>query len=267
MFITCISAGHAFPVGQDTLKLCYDIDQHELSKANKEKLQLFLQHYPVDSVISLSITGYTDFLGSKTWNNRLSRRRAETAKSFIIEQKNKINITECVGKGELPPVLQGNMSGVPENRRVEIILQKKIHTSQPRSAVSLDNIDQVKKGENIILRNMNFEGGRHILLPRSVPELDKLFDILTTHPLLVIAIQGYVCCTDSLHDGADFDTHDEHLSVNRAKAIYDLLVTKGIKSSRLSYEGFGGKRPLVFPEYSEEDKEQNRRVEIKVIMK
>jgi len=264
-FIAFIGSGYSDPSSADTLKIYYQINQSDLTADNKEKLQLILQHNSVDSVVSISIAGYTDFLGSKKWNDVLSGKRAGTVRSYLLELENKINITECVGKGELPPVLKGNILGVPENRRVEIILEKKTPTKTTGSANSLENIDQIKPGENIILRNLNFEGGRHILLPGSVPELDKLFDVLNRHPSMVIAIQGYVCCTDSLHDGADFDTQDQHLSLNRAKAIFELLVEKGISPSRLSYSGFGGKRPLIFPERTEYDREQNRRVEIKVI--
>jgi outer membrane protein OmpA-like peptidoglycan-associated protein len=53
--------------------------------------------------------------------------------------------------------------------------------------------------------------------------------------------------------------------VARAKAVYDFLVSKGIAAERLSYKGFGFTRPKIFPEETEADRVQNRRVEIRVV--
>jgi outer membrane protein OmpA-like peptidoglycan-associated protein len=60
------------------------------------------------------------------------------------------------------------------------------------------------------------------------------------------------------------DTYEPILSVNRAKEIYNFLVDKGIEASRLSYAGFGRRRPVVVEEMNEFDAEKNRRVEIRI---
>jgi OOP family OmpA-OmpF porin len=74
-----------------------------------------------------------------------------------------------------------------------------------------------------------------------------------------------VCCIENAPDALDVDTYEPTLSVNRAKAIYRYLVSKGIESSRLRYEGFGKRRPIVPNETTEEDAEKNRRVEIRIV--
>jgi len=43
------------------------------------------------------------------------------------------------------------------------------------------------------------------------------------------------------------------------------LVKNGIESNRLSYRGFARTRPLADPELTEEDRQKNRRVEIRVV--
>ncbi len=53
--------------------------------------------------------------------------------------------------------------------------------------------------------------------------------------------------------------------MNRAKAIYNYLVSKDIDASRLRYEGFGKRRPVVAFESNEEDAKKNRRVEIRIL--
>jgi outer membrane protein OmpA-like peptidoglycan-associated protein len=250
----------------DTLKLFYNINESAITGSNSDKLIGILHSIKTDTNVSLQIRGYTDFLGSDGWNDTLSKKRAETVRSFILLHSNKIRIEHCSGKGKLPPKA-GPKFGIPENRRVEVIVVRTVKIKKRTPPSSLGDIDNVKEGDKIILKNLNFYGGRHYLLPRSVPELDSLYHILWFHPSLVIEIEGYVCCTDSMHDGADFDANDMYLSVNRAKAIYDLLIERGIRASRLSYKGFGGKRPIVFPEYTDADRETNRRVEIRIIKK
>ena len=124
-----------------------------------------------------------------------------------------------------------------------------------------------KKGSNIILKNMNFIGGRHYLLEQSLPALTELLNALTDHPSLEIEIDGHICCTFGNEDGIDLDTNTPDLSVNRAKAIYEYLISKGISPARLSYKGFGHRQPLVYPEDTEDKRTMNRRVEIKIIKK
>ena len=70
---------------------------------------------------------------------------------------------------------------------------------------------------------------------------------------------------DDKPEGLDIDTNRRDLSVARAKNIYEYLIHKGIDESRLHYRGFGSSRKLVVPEITEEDKTQNRRVEIMVV--
>ena len=63
----------------------------------------------------------------------------------------------------------------------------------------------------------------------------------------------------------DNDTQTMNLSENRAKLIYDFLVREGIDGNRLQYKGYGSSRPKIYPETTDEDKQANRRVEIKVL--
>ncbi|HQP04971.1 MAG TPA: OmpA family protein, partial [Bacteroidales bacterium] len=51
---------------------------------------------------------------------------------------------------------------------------------------------------------------------------------------------------------------------NRAKAVYDYLVSKGIAKSRLSYKGYDYSMPIATND-SEEGRALNRRTEFKII--
>ena len=45
-------------------------------------------------------------------------------------------------------------------------------------------------------------------------------------------------------DNAGDEKKNKELSYNRAKAVADYLISKGVKISNVSYEGFGSSRPI-----------------------
>jgi outer membrane protein OmpA-like peptidoglycan-associated protein len=80
---------------------------------------------------------------------------------------------------------------------------------------------------------------------------------MKANPKLKIAIEGHICCATS---------DDLNLSGMRAKVVYDYLVNNGISGNRLSHQGFGSSRPIIpLPETTEEERIQNRRVEVRIL--
>jgi OmpA-OmpF porin, OOP family len=73
------------------------------------------------------ITGYTDRLGSEAYNLKLSRRRAEAVKSYLVSRHVAANRLSTVGKGEAHPVVRCDdknqaalIKCLEPNRRVEV---------------------------------------------------------------------------------------------------------------------------------------------------
>jgi outer membrane protein OmpA-like peptidoglycan-associated protein len=120
-------------------------------------------------------------------------------------------------------------------------------------------------GTEVFLQDLDFEGGRHELLPEFIPVLDTLVAILKSNPRMEIKIIGHVCCTAFSDDGLDVQTQTKNLSYTRAKAVYKYLIAHHIKMKRLSYTGVGGSNKLVLPEITDQDKSLNRRVEIVIV--
>jgi outer membrane protein OmpA-like peptidoglycan-associated protein len=54
------------------------------------------------------------------------------------------------------------------------------------------------------------------------------------------------------------------LSNNRAKAVTEYLISKGIDKDRLSFKGYGDSKPVV-PNDSEAHKAMNRRTEFMIL--
>jgi len=154
-----------------------------------------------------------------------------------------------------------------EPSKVKVSVEEEVRPKDTIHYFSEKNLDSVREGETLRLKNINFYGGRHLFLPQSMPALNELLQIMKDHPSLVIEIQGHICCLWGERDGMDFDTNEPYLSRNRARAVYEYLAAGGIDRKRMSYVGFAGKKPFVYPERSEADKTLNRRVEIRIVKK
>ena len=116
---------------------------------------------------------------------------------------------------------------------------------------------KVEKGKEVVLNNVFFDYNEYSLRKESIAELDRLWALLQEYPNLRIEISGH---TDNI-GSAEFN---KDLSLNRAKAVADYLISKGIPSHRLSYIGYGFEKPLA-PNETEEGRSLNRRSEFKVI--
>ncbi|MBC7553987.1 MAG: OmpA family protein [Taibaiella sp.] len=131
--------------------------------------------------------------------------------------------------------------------------------------VDLKELTSLKSGQTILLKNVYFPPGSHIIKTESYATLEKLFKILADNPQIKISIEGHVCCIHDVPDALDIDTNEPLLSLNRAKAIYNYLTGQGIDEARLQYKGYGKQKPIIQFERSEEDADKNRRVEVRII--
>lgn len=109
----------------------------------------------------------------------------------------------------------------------------------------------------IVLNNIHFDSNKSILKNSSNKTLDELFELLKQFPRLKIRINGH---TDAIGN----DAHNLKLSMERAKAVLNYLVGKGIEVKRLGSQGFGESRPLA-ENINEQGREENRRVEFEIV--
>jgi outer membrane protein OmpA-like peptidoglycan-associated protein len=90
-------------------------------------------------------------------------------------------------------------------------------------------------------------------------ELNNLVKLLNQYPTLKIEISGHT-------DDVGNEEYNQKLSVDRAQAVVNYLISKGISSSRLSFIGFGFTKPIA-DNTTEEGRKLNRRSEFKIISK
>jgi outer membrane protein OmpA-like peptidoglycan-associated protein len=85
-----------------------------------DKLVAFLNQYPDRSVV---IEGYTDSVGSESYNQGLSERRAQSVRTYLRDQGIEASRLTASGRGESDPVADNqSATGRQQNRRVEVII-------------------------------------------------------------------------------------------------------------------------------------------------
>ena len=118
----------------------------------------------------------------------------------------------------------------------------------------------IEKDVTVRLNNVFFDFNQYALRDESIPELQRLIDLLREHPSMTIQIHGHT-------DNVGTPSYNHALSENRARAVRDYLHEQGeISAARLSYRGFGFTRPVSANE-SEEGRQLNRRVEFRIVHK
>lgn len=253
-------------VAQDWKKLTlyFRFNDYRIDKISEQRLDSVLN---TPGFTTFRIEAHCDSVGSHAYNNMLSLKRAETVRNYLVERNISDSLISIKAMGKRYPLADNSTDDSrARNRCVEIFIS---HVQKPAITPVTDstlNMESISIGSNVRLQNINFEGGKHKLLPTSIPALQQLLKTMQQYPTLEIEIQGYICCEKPGLDGLDFDTRTNDLSVNRAKVVYDYLVERGISTSRLSYKGYGANNKLV-EEFSEADRTINRRVEIKILSK
>lgn len=113
--------------------------------------------------------------------------------------------------------------------------------------------EPIKKGQAYRLNDINFATNSYELKQEAKWIIDEFAEFLQKNRSLKVAIHGH---TDNVGNAQD----NLALSDNRAKSVYDYLVSRGIDASRLSYKGYGSSRPIG-ENTTEKGRARNRRTE------
>ena len=111
--------------------------------------------------------------------------------------------------------------------------------------------------KNFILDNVYFDTGKSTLKPTSNKALNDLVEVLKLKSNMFIEIQGHT-------DNVGTEESNLKLSQDRANAVKNYLVNKGIVSDRITSIGYGQSVPIA-DNNTEEGKAKNRRTSLKVL--
>ncbi|MGZ3254861.1 MAG: OmpA family protein [Burkholderiaceae bacterium] len=99
----------------------FDSGKADLKPAGKAKLDELTSKLKSTMVEAIIATGHTDSVGSKAFNQKLSVKRAESVKSYLVSKGVDPARIQVAGKGEKQPIASNKTkAGRAQNRRVEI---------------------------------------------------------------------------------------------------------------------------------------------------
>ncbi len=157
------------------------------------------------------------------------------------------------------PNIAGTVSnnGCPETSQPSVVTTpgQPTTTTQSTSQPSGDGYITIEEANilEIAMRAIQFETSRDVITRESYQYLNSIADLISRYPNYRLVISGH---TDSTGPAAQ----NLRLSTDRAQACYEYLVSRGVESSRMDYEGFGETKPIA-DNSSLRGRQLNRRVE------
>jgi outer membrane protein OmpA-like peptidoglycan-associated protein len=122
------------------------------------------------------------------------------------------------------------------------------------------DVQVVRAGDEILLKipsGVTFATNSYAIQPQFQKTLNDVAATLATYNQTYIDVYGH---TDSTGN----DAINMPLSQNRAQAVSSYLASRGVSPARIGTQGFGSSQPVA-SNATAEGRQQNRRVEIKIV--
>jgi outer membrane protein OmpA-like peptidoglycan-associated protein len=119
------------------------------------------------------------------------------------------------------------------------------------------NLVPIQQNATMVLNNIFFDLNKYDLKPQSITELEEVVIFLNQNPTLKVEIGGHT-------DNTGTEVHNQQLSEQRAKSVADYLKANQIEKQRIFIKGYGSQKPVSAND-TEESKQQNRRIEFKIL--
>jgi len=148
-----------------------------------------------------------------------------------------------------PTTTPTNPSEKPKTK-VVIAPKKKIITPELERS-------KIVTGKVIQVNNLYFKADSFRIKQTSYDALEEVYDFLVENPDVKIEVGGHT-------NGVPPHSYCDKLSSARAKAVVEYLIEKGIDDDRLSYKGYGKRKPVATNE-TKAGRNKNQRVEVKIL--
>lgn len=153
----------------------------------------------------------------------------------------------------------GKNYGITIEKAGHLFHSENVYLPEGKGFVELNKdvkLVNIKPGSKVVLNNIFFDVGKYTIQKTSYPELNKVRDLLKSNPNMVIEISGH---TDNTGDPAA----NLKLSEQRAKAVVEYLVSKGVPALQLEYKGYGSSKPIA-DNSTASGRQKNRRTEFEI---
>ena len=115
----------------------------------------------------------------------------------------------------------------------------------------------IQVGSTVRMNNLFFVTGKTEINKMSYPELQRLIDVMKKFKKMEVEIAGHT-------DNVGSDKVNNKLSLERANAVRDYIIKKGIEPGRLKSKGYGKTKPVASNKTAE-GKKKNRRVDFTIL--
>ncbi len=230
------------------LDLTFDIDREQLERDDMEKLAVigtFLTKYPGTTAV---IEGHSDNVGTEEHNLKLSKQRAESVVTYLVDVKHvDRRRLSAVGYGWARPIADNATDeGKRANRRIDAVVS---------CVTDLEGL-AVKPARITLALELEFDALKDEVKPEYRGELRKVANFLKANPAVTATVEGHAGQINTTEASA------MAISKRRAEHVVTYLVDNfGIERSRLTAEGFGKNRRYAYSD-TKEGQQENRRVNI-----
>jgi outer membrane protein OmpA-like peptidoglycan-associated protein len=123
---------------QTTVSVPFKFDKYALTPDAKQDLDKLVDDVKSDKRFFIAVEGYTDSVGSRPYNEALSRRRADAVVEYLVAKHDiPIYRIHMIGLGQEKPVDEArNQTARAKNRRVEV---KVFSADQVTASLNGDN--------------------------------------------------------------------------------------------------------------------------------
>ena len=102
----------------------FDFNKSTLKPEGKRKVDEAIKMMKENAILSVSVEGHTDSVGSEAYNQKLSERRAKAVSDYMVAEGISAGRISTRGWGKSKPEASNKTAeGRAQNRRVEIIAQ------------------------------------------------------------------------------------------------------------------------------------------------
>lgn len=117
-------------------------------------------------------------------------------------------------------------------------------------------LDRISRGKSVVLENIFFGFNSFELGEKSKTELEQVLAFLRLNPTVQVEIAGHT-------DNVGSEAYNLTLSKKRALSVTDYLIQAGVDKGRVTPKGYGSQKPIKNND-SEENRQQNRRIEFRI---
>jgi outer membrane protein OmpA-like peptidoglycan-associated protein len=129
-------------------------------------------------------------------------------------------------------------------------------TNEPNQSVKLTlRYKRQPPPPPFVLSGVNFDTGKATIRPESFARLDIVFEFMTHKKSARVEVSGHT-------DNVGNPKANKALSLRRAQACRDYIMSRGVDRGRLEAVGYGDERPIG-PNDTDGSRQKNRRIEAK----